>query len=427
MATNGERRRLRSWEKRVPLANGAQPASSSTMKREWLIVLGGVLGIIIGLYLPSVIPYISFLGIIFISLLKVLLLPFIAISIFLALAKTEDKGELKKLGSYTALYYFFTSSLACATGLIMANIFLSHIEVGALNFESYGSQNFKALSFDQFIASFFPTNIIDSFAKSKVVHIVVFSGILGVAAVNLKSKSRENLVDVCESFFELLMIVLKWVLNLAPLGVFALVAKTMASTDLSIFKNLGMFFIATSLAAFIHSALSLPLIGYFLGKFNPWQFFTQVKQALIVAISTASSSATLPVSMKCLEENAGVNKKTTSFVAPLGATLNMDGSALYQSLVVLLLANVSGLDLSFTQQLIVFAFVILSSAGTAGIPSGGVLIVGMTLETLGIPLELIGLYLLVDSFWDYPITAVNVWGDLIGTKTIDQNLRFKSN
>ncbi len=164
----------------------------------------------------------------------------------------------------------------------------------------------------------------------------------------------------------------------------------------------------------------MPTLGRILGGFHPGRFFIQVKQAIIVALSTASSSATLPVSIRCLEENAGVSKETTGFVAPLGATINMDGSALYQAIVVVFLAHVGGMELTLVNQLTIFLFIMFSSAGTAGIPGGGVIMVGMTLSVLELPMELLGLYLLVDRFWDYPITAINVWGDLVGAKTVDE-------
>jgi proton glutamate symport protein len=147
-----------------------------------------------------------------------------------------------------------------------------------------------------------------------------------------------------------------------------------------------------------------------------------VREALLVALATASSAATLPVSARVLEEQ-GVNPKTTGFVLPLGASLNMDGSALYQVLVVLFLGRVAGVDFSITQQLLIFMFVMLSSSGTAGIPGGGLVMMGAMLQMVGIPLELIGIYLLVDRFWDPPITALNVLGDLFGTKTIDRFVR----
>jgi Na+/H+-dicarboxylate symporter len=141
---------------------------------------------------------------------------------------------------------------------------------------------------------------------------------------------------------------------------------------------------------------------------------------LIVALATASSSATLPVSTRVLENNAGVSPKTTGFVLPLGATLNMDGSALYQSLVILFLGGLAGIDFTFAQQLLVILFVLLSSAGTAGIPGGGLMMMGTVMQMVGIPLELIGIYLLVDRFWDPIITAINVMGDLFGAKVIDR-------
>jgi Na+/H+-dicarboxylate symporter len=389
---------------------------------ELLTLIGGLAGLLFGLYLPNVIEPFYFLGDIFVSLLKVLITPFVSVSIFLALIKVKQKDQLKRLGLSTFAYYFLTSTLACFVGLLMANIFLSNLDPSMISKEVFASapKAIKALSLDQFIASLFTKNIFSSFANSSILQIVVFSSFLGLAGTTLKQEHKKPLIDLADAANELLMAALKMVLTLAPVGVLVLITKSVSTSDSSIYKNLGLFFIATTSAAFIHAFISLPLIAKFVGKFNPLKFVSQVKEALIISISTASSSTTLPVSIQCLEDNAGVSKETTGFVTPLGATLNMDGSALYQSLIVIFLAKISGLDLSITQQLTVFGFIMFSSAGTAGIPGGGVVMVGMTLEALGLPLELLGVYLLVDRFWDYPITTINVWGDLVGAKTIDR-------
>jgi proton glutamate symport protein len=395
---------------------------SKFFKYEWFVLLGGLLGLLFGLYLPSTIEYYTFVGTIFISLLKVMLVPFVAVSIFLSFMRISDKGQLKKLGSTTISYYFITSAMAVTIGLIVANLFLGNDLSTPGAYEAYSTANFKPFNFNEFIASFFSQNIFKSFAESSILQIVVFSCFMGLASTALGEDKKKPLLEVTESLFELLMTALHWVLYIAPVGIFALVAKTIATSEGGIFADLGNFFVATSVAIFVHAFITLPLIGKFIGGFNPLQFANQVKQAVIVALSTASSSSTLPVSIQCLEENAGVSKKTAGFVTPLGATLNMDGSALYQALIVLFLAKISGMQISFAQQFIVFFYVMLSSAGTAGIPGGGVVMVGMTLEYLGLPLELLGIYLLVDRFWDYPTTAVNVWGDLIGAKTVDRFL-----
>jgi Na+/H+-dicarboxylate symporter len=196
-----------------------------------------------------------------------------------------------------------------------------------------------------------------------------------------------------------------------------------AKTELSSFEKLYSLFSGISVALFIHIFVTLFILAKFVGKFNLYKFIFKIRKALVVALTTASSTATLPVSTEVLKTQVGVKSKTAGFMLPLGATLNMDGSALYQSLVIIFLANFAGIDLNFYQQFLVFFFVMTSSAGTAGIPAGGVMMVGAVMGMIGIPMEYIGVYLLIDRFWDYPITMVNVLGDLVGAKIVDRYIK----
>ena len=218
---------------------------------------------------------------------------------------------------------------------------------------------------------------------------------------------------------------INWVLYIAPLGILSLVWVTLAQFEKTDFSELKNFFIATAIAALVHSLITLPLVGKFLGRFNPFSYLIKVKQALIIAFASASSSATLPVSTKVVEE-AGVSEEVSRFVLPIGATLNMDGSALYQALLAMLFVSISGIDMSIADQLLLFVFIALSSAGTAGIPGGGIIMMTMVINLLGIPNPeyFLGLYILVDRFWDYPITAINVWSDLVGAKVVNQWIKI---
>lgn len=384
--------------------------------------MAALAGGIIGYLFPSAAEAISFLGTLYLTCLKLILIPLVGLSIFLAISKSVSAGSFKKLSLNTLGFYFLSSALACLVGLVLANIFLAGLSVDSILNESFDSSTLKVATLDRFILGFLPSNIFQSLSAGNIVHVVSLSIIFSLVSAKIDSEKREFLIKTADALLDLVMAFLKYVIKLTPLGVLALIAGFASSFKASDFEKLSAFFQATTIAMIFHAALTLPLLGFFIGKFNPLQFFIQVKKALIVALSTASSSATLPVSMQCLEENAGVSKETTSFVSPLGATLNMDGSALYQALVVLLAANMSGVPLSLPEQLVAFIFVMVSSAGTAGIPGGGVMMMGMVFETLGIPLEMIGLYILVDRFWDYPVTAINVWGDLIAAKTVDMRL-----
>ena len=211
-------------------------------------------------------------------------------------------------------------------------------------------------------------------------------------------------------------------LKLAPVGIAALVYASLAGMDWAEVFALRPFVWAVLAAAVLHAALFLPSLLYLVGRRGPLRFFLQVRAALATALATASSSATYPVSKQVLEQNAGLSPRTTSFTLPLGATLNMDGSALYQSILLIFMAQLAGAEVSLAQALMIVLLTMASSAGTAGIPGGGIAMMAFMLDLLGLPQTYLALYLVVDRFFDYPITALNVWGDLVVSAVVDRGL-----
>jgi len=391
----------------------------SKVSTEFFTLLLGIIGIGIGLYFPSWALSLSFLGDIFILFLKLLIIPLVITSIFLSIASLEI-NEVKKLGSKTLLYYFSTSSLACLTGLFIANSFSFASGMDFQSVSSYDPTKLNNISVNSFVTNFFSGNIFQSLTSGNIVQIVVFTFFVAMASLKVKNEYRETLIHLSRAIQDVMMVLINWAIKVSPIGIFSLVASIIAKTEMKLFEGLGPLFMAIGLAIFIHTIIVLPLIGYFIGGFNPYAFIFNVKKALVVAFTTASSTATLPISTQVLKDNAAVSSKTSRFVLPLGATLNMDGSALYQAIVILFLGEFSGMSLTLSQQILVFIFVMTSAAGTAGIPGGGIMMMGAVMSLVGIPLENIAIYLLIDRFWDYPITAVNVLGDLFGAKTIDR-------
>ena len=319
------------------------------MKKNWFEIASLVavlLGILFGIILPGAHVYFKFMGEIFLTLLKVLILPIIFVSLFLAIAKLPSLATLKKLGSRTFLYYLGTTAIAVLTGLLMANIFILSDTVDVTSADT-ANMDFSL------IQKIFPTNIFASLANGEILHIVVFAIMLGMAVATMANNKKAQLIDLADTVYEAIIILVEWILKLAPLGIFSLVWTTISGFNKEMFSSLTSFFIAVAIGLFIHSFISLPTILRVFGKYSPWKFFMEAKQALIVAFSTASSSATLPVSTKVLEES-GVSKQATNFVLPLGATLNMDGSALYQALLAMLFVSMAGMNISFDQQILIF-------------------------------------------------------------------------
>ena len=388
-----------------------------------MAMLMAILGVVVGLFFPQLALSLEFIGSIFLLLLKMLIIPIVVTSLFLSIAKLNSM-ELKKLGKNTLIFYLLTSTLACLSGIIIANM-ISLPEVFDPNkLISHDPSKLENLSFKTLVTSFFSDNFFKALSDGNIVQIIVFTLLISFAFLKIKNNSyRESLLNLFEAFHQLITIIIGWVLKFAPLGVFALLAALFAKHSVSVFTGLSPLFYAILASLLIHTLITLPGVVFLIAKINPYKFIFKCRKALIVAFTTASSTATLPISTQVLVEQNEVSQKTAGFTLPLGATLNMDGSALYQALVVLFFGQMSGMDLTLYQELLVFLFVMLSSAGTAGIPGGGLVMMTMILEMIGIPLEYVGLYILIDRIWDYPVTMVNVMGDLYGAKVIERLVR----
>lgn len=389
------------------------------LKLENLTFIGAALGILCGVFTPDIAEKISLLGELFIQLLKMIIVPLVLVSVFLAVARQENVKGLSKLGSKTAIYFFVTSSLACLTGLVAA-LFLPKNTGSTATYENYSPDKLGSLSLKEIFLNFISSNPFKSLAEGEIIQIVVLALLVGVACLQLDAQKKNSLVHLFEALNDIVMILIRWILYFAPVGVFSLVASVIASSDKEAFTGLAWLFISISIAVVIHAGITLPLLGYFFGKFNPYRFVLRVREALLVALATASSSATLPVSTRVMEKGEKVDVKTSGFVLPLGATINMDGSSIYQTLIVLYFAELAGIEVGVVQQLIVFLLILVSSVGTAGIPGGGILMLGAVMQQVGVPLEYLGLYLLVDRLWDPIITMMNVYSDLFGAKIIDR-------
>jgi len=278
----------------------------------------------------------------------------------------------------------------------------------------------KPFTVETLIKSFIPSNIFQSLSEGKVLHIIIFSMLFALAVLTLQKSKKEVITNFFDGINDAMLTIAKWIINLSPIGVFALISYIVAEKGLGAILSLWQYVLAVVLGLFIHAFINLPIIGFIFGKFNPYKYFLKVKEALLIAFSTSSSSATLPVSLEVAEKKANIDKKVAGFVLPLGATVNMDGTALYEAVAVMFVASMYGMDLSLTEQIIVFFTASLAAIGAAGIPSAGLVTMTLVFSAVGIPLEGIALILVVDRFLDMLRTATNVWGDLIGTKIISR-------
>ena len=387
------------------------------MRQLYSIPTGLLLGIALALSVPEGAPYVAWLGQIFVSVLKLLILPLILVSIYASLTGGTD---LRRIGGRALLYYLITTTAAATLGTLIGLTSSHDIPVGLLALPPAESTA-ATFSLERLIANLIPSNLFASLAEGNVLHIVFVAVIAALASRRIGSNHRGVLLGGAQALDALLMQTLNGVLRLAPIGVFALVYAGLAGMDWAGVFQLRAFVWAVALAAVTHAGIVLPTLYRLRARRPPWPFVVACREPLITALSTASSNATYPVSKRALEAH-GVSERVTSLTLPLGATLNMDGSALYQSILLIFMSQLGGADLTPLQALFVVLLTMASSAGTAGIPGGGIAMMAFMLELLGLPQTYLALYLVVDRFFDYPITAINVWGDLVVAAIVDREL-----
>jgi len=398
------------------------------------VVAGGWSGREAGLFGVSFYAVYGFFGTLFLNALKMIIVPLIASSIISGVAGIGGTHGLGRLGGRTVVYYLFTSLLSILVGLFMVNLFTPGLingqparQVLGLTQESVAEVSAKvaghgAHDIAGVFLSMVPPNIIAAAANGQMLGIIFFSILFGFFMSRIGEPYAEPQYNFWQGLFEVMMKITDWVMKFAPIGVFALVARTVAGLSGSDWTHLaevlGMFFLSVVLALAVHAFITLPLLLRLVGRVSPVRHYRAMAPALLTAFSTSSSSATLPMTMDCVEKNAGVSNRTTSFVLPLGATVNMDGTALYECVAAMFIAQAYGLDLSFTQQFTVVLVALLTSIGVAGVPSASLVAIAIILGTIGLPAEGIGMILAVDRILDMLRTSVNVFSDSCGAVII---------
>ena len=384
------------------------------------IILSIILAILFGIFLPNQVRFIEWIGTIFLRALKMIVVPLVFASLISGITNIGSGGNLGRLGLKTLLYYFSTSLLAILTGLVLVNLFQPG--AGTVGIDSFigDKPNLSSKPLLETVVELVPENIISALANGNMLSIILFAILFGIFITKVKTNYRVHLEKFFSGIFEVMMKLTLFIIKLAPFGIFAIVANVVAETadltDLAI--RLGKFMLVVILGLAIHSGLTLPLILRLIGKVNPLKHIRAVKTALLTAFSTASSNATLPLTLEEVEDNAGVSNKISSFTLPLGATINMDGTALYELVVVGFVAQLNGIDLSISQQFIIVVTALLSSIGTAGVPMASYVTMSIIFTAVGLPMEAIALILPIDRPLDMLRTGVNVFGDTVGAVTI---------
>ncbi len=402
------------------------------IKLHWQILIAMALGIVSGFIFQVtavgepggwLYAIITSMGTVFIRLLRMIIVPLIFASIVSGVSNIGEGKSLGRIGAKTILYYVTTSLLAILVGLVMTNLIKPGVGFSGKINSTFSAGDIKTPgSIADILIRMIPLNPVHAASSGDMLGIIFFSIILGIGITKISKESGDFIKKFFNSFFELIMKVTEIIIKFAPIGVFGLMTKVVAGTGFEMIKAVGKYMVTIAAGLTIHLVITLPLIFFLLTRTSPVKHFRAMASALATAFSTSSSSATLPLTMSNVEKNVGVSNKISSFVLPLGATVNMDGTALYECAGVIFISQVLGLHLTIIQQLIVVLTALLASIGAAGIPSAGLVVIFIVTQAIGFKdsdvAVIIGTMLAVDRPLDMFRTMINVFSDSIGTVVI---------
>lgn len=393
------------------------------------IVAGSLAGTETAVWGVRVYAVFDFLGTLFLNALKMLIVPLVVSSIIAGIGGVGSGDTLRRLGPKALLYYLTTSLFAILLGLVIVNL----VAPGMVDGEP--ARNLLRLSGDigdlaskvegkgaadlvDIFLRMVPPNVIAAAADGQMLGLVFFSLLFGYFITRIETTYAASMYNFWLGMSQVMMKITGWVMQFAPIGVFGLVAKVIAGTGYSVFAPLAWFVLSVLAGLLVHFLLVLPLLLAVVGRVNPLRHYRAMAPALLTAFSTCSSAATLPLTMQCVVQGAGVSNRTSSFLLPLGATVNRDGTALYECVAAMFIAQAYGVELGFVQQFTIVLMALITSIGVAAIPSASLVAIAIILAAVGVPLEAMGLILAVDRVLDMCRTPVNVFSDSCGAVII---------
>jgi|TARA_B110000967_G_scaffold130839_1_gene133679 Na+/H+-dicarboxylate symporter len=393
------------------------------------ILLGMALGIVVGLILNMisdgsdsgpltawVVEYVfDVVGRIFIASLKLLVVPLVFVSLVCGSAAMGENVKMGRIAFKTLALYLFTTAIAITIALTLANIINPGMGIDTTATATYVAAT--PPSFKDVLIGIFPTNPIQAMSEGNMLQIIVFAILVGVAITQAGAAGKSTLVGF-QTFNEVIMRMVTILMHLAPFGVFCLLAKLFTEEGFTAIFNLALYFMTVTLVLLIHAGVVYTSIFSFFTRLNPLTLIKNMRPAMLFAFSTSSSNATMPITLNVMEKRVGVDNSIASFTVPLGATINMDGTAIMQGVATVFIAQAYGLDLGMTEYLAVIATATLASVGTAGVPGVGLIMLSMVLQQVGLPVEGIGLIIGVDRLLDMMRTVVNVTGDGMVTSVV---------
>lgn len=402
---------------------------SKKKKSPWIVLIAIVLAIIVGsltgtkagVFGVTFYSLFDLFGKLFINALMMVVVPLVSSSIITGIAKIGSDASFGRLGLKTFGFYFSTTLIAILVGLFFVNLIgpgQSNAEQLMKVCETCDASDVlkdqvlaKEVRVSDILIQIVPYNVLDAFSRNQMLGLIFFSLLFGYSLSKIESHGASILLGFWQGIFQAMIYITHLVMKILPFGVFCLVAKVFATTGLQSLRALTLFFVTVVLALAVFMFVALPFFLKFIGKVSPLRHFRAMAPALVTAFSTSSSSATLPVTIDCVEKRAGVSNKICSLVIPLGTSLNMSGSALYECVAAMFVAQIYGIELSFFTQFLIVFLALLTSMGVAGIPAASLVAVIVILKAIGLPLEGIGLFIAVDRLLDMCRTTVNVFSD----------------
>lgn len=395
------------------------------------ILVGALLGILLGFILKfypnwflyeSIIGLCELIGQLFIKSLKMILVPLVFFSIIVGVSNLGSSKKSSSVWKYTLLYFFSTMAIAIFVALLVMNFVNPGVGMVIESWPATPEIISNTMSINDFLKQFILglfVNPFHSLSSSNILPLIIFSILIGTSLNSLGQKSL-SAKKVFESLYEVMLKIVHWIMLFAPLGILALLAAMIEGQSAELFSQLSIFVFTVIGIILIHGLIVIPSLLFFFTRITPLELWRNGKPAFISAFATSSSAATLPLTLSVANDNFKVPKSVSNFVLPLGATINMDGTALYEAAAALFIANLVGIDLALSQQLILFFIAMVASIGAPGIPSAGMVTMAMVLQVLGLPLEALALLLPMDRLLDTFRTTINVEGDLVGALIVQK-------
>ncbi|MCF7806432.1 MAG: dicarboxylate/amino acid:cation symporter [Simkaniaceae bacterium] len=405
-------------------------AQDKAGRRIWWVLFAIVLGVALGSflysfgqdYIPRIEPVLSIGGKLFLNALTLIVVPLVSSSIINGMSRIGTEKHFSTLGLKMFVFYLGTSFIAILIGVSLTNLIQPGSFHSAIDMQQGISQEMQNLAAEHtgggiwanvrnIISNLIPSNVVNAFAQNDMLGLIFFSIIFGYAVSQIPKDQSNAVSQFFRGVFSTMLKFTRIIMKALPLGVFFLVTEAFMKSGLDALRSVGMFVLVVLLALSLYAFVALPLLLFFVGRVNPWWHVKAMVPAIFTAFSTSSSSATMPVTMECVEKRARVSNMITSLVIPLGGSINMAGSALYEAVAAIFIAQVYGIEIGFVSQIVVIFLALLTSIGVAGIPSASLVVVIIILKTLGLPAEAVGLIIAVDRLLDMCRTSVNVFSD----------------